>query len=77
MDKKDILELFLKSGVLLSPEEFEAVNENNYMHVLKEKTAGDLRVLPGKFRTHLPDKRELLFIIIQQGVIHSTILRRI
>jgi hypothetical protein len=40
MDKKDILGLFLKNGVLLSPEEFDKVDEKNYMNVLKAKTGG-------------------------------------
>ncbi|MCX6817988.1 MAG: hypothetical protein NTU57_03960 [Candidatus Aenigmarchaeota archaeon] len=37
MEKMDILELFLKNGVMLSPEEFETIDEKNYMHILEEK----------------------------------------
>jgi hypothetical protein len=40
MEKKDILELFLKNGVMLSPEEFVEVNEKNYMHLLEKKLGG-------------------------------------
>jgi hypothetical protein len=36
MDKKEILELFLKNGILLSPEEFEAIDEKNYMQMLRK-----------------------------------------
>ena len=38
MDKKDIIGLFLKNGIMLSPEEFEAVDEKNYMQLLKKMT---------------------------------------
>jgi hypothetical protein len=37
MEKRDILELFLKNDVMLSPEEFETIDEKNYMHMLEEK----------------------------------------
>lgn len=36
MEKKDILELFLKNGVMLSPEEFVKINEKNYMQMLEK-----------------------------------------
>lgn len=38
MEKRDILELFLKNGILLSPEEFETIDEKNYMQVLKKRS---------------------------------------
>jgi hypothetical protein len=38
MEKKDILELFLKNGILLSPEEFEATDEKNYMQLLERRS---------------------------------------
>ncbi|MEM2954997.1 MAG: hypothetical protein QW625_03565 [Candidatus Nanoarchaeia archaeon] len=37
MDKKDIVEFFLKKGILLTPEEFDAINEENYMQFLEKK----------------------------------------
>lgn len=36
MDKKEILEMFLKNGIMLSPEEFEAIDEKNYMQALRK-----------------------------------------
>ncbi len=39
MERKEILELFLKNGILLSPEEFEAIDEKNYMQVFRQRSA--------------------------------------
>jgi hypothetical protein len=40
MEKRDILGVFLRNGVMLSPEEFDAIDEKNYMQVLKERMSG-------------------------------------
>ncbi len=40
MDKKGIIGRFLKKGILLSPEEFEKIDEENYMQVLESRGAG-------------------------------------
>jgi uncharacterized protein YrzB (UPF0473 family) len=37
MDKRNIIYLFLKNGVMLSPEEAEAIDETNYMQLLEKK----------------------------------------
>jgi len=37
MNKKDIIDLFLKNGVMLAPDELENINEQNYMQVLEKK----------------------------------------
>ena len=41
MDKRKVVELFLKEGVLLSPEEMEKINEENYLQMLREKKNED------------------------------------
>jgi len=38
MNKKEIIGLFLKKGILLSPEELEKINEENYIEILEGKT---------------------------------------
>ncbi|MEE9323318.1 MAG: hypothetical protein V3U72_02110 [Candidatus Aenigmarchaeota archaeon] len=38
MNKKETIGLFLKRGILLSPEELEKINEENYMQVLESKS---------------------------------------
>jgi hypothetical protein len=52
MDKRDIIGLFLKNGIMLSPEEFEAVDEKNYMQLLKkmsgEKNDGEIEIATPK-----------------------------
>ncbi|UCC91347.1 MAG: hypothetical protein JSV39_03460 [Candidatus Aenigmatarchaeota archaeon] len=37
MDKKGIIGRFLKRGILLSPEELEEINEENYMQILESR----------------------------------------
>ena len=37
MDKKEIIGMFLKKGVLLSPGELEKINKENYMQILESK----------------------------------------
>jgi len=39
MEKKEILEFFLKNGILLSPEEFDQINEKNYLEFFQRKKA--------------------------------------
>ncbi len=38
MNKKDIIIIFLKEGILLSPEETNSINEENYKEILENKT---------------------------------------
>ena len=38
MDKKEIIGMFLKKGVLLSPGELEKINKENYMQILESKS---------------------------------------
>jgi hypothetical protein len=40
MNKRDIIELLLKNGVMLTPEEAEKTDEKNYMQLLKKKLEG-------------------------------------
>lgn len=40
MDKRDVIELFLKNGVMLTPEEVEGLEEKNYMQFLEKKLGG-------------------------------------
>ena len=37
MNKREIIDFFLKRGVLLSPEELEGTNKENYMKILEKK----------------------------------------
>lgn len=37
MDKRDIIDIFLKNGLMLSPEEAEAVDEKNYIQMLEKR----------------------------------------
>lgn len=40
MNKKEIIELFLKNGVLISPDELERINSENCTAILEAKTGG-------------------------------------
>lgn len=39
MSKREIVGMFLKKGVLLSPEDLEKINKENYMQTLEKKTS--------------------------------------